>query len=156
MALLDPPDIIYVSRLLSDSLLTLRLFVGSRLPAHATSMGRAMLAFLPPEEVEAMLDEVELKAITSHTITSRTKLKRGLREIRNRGYAFNDQQMVEGVRGVAAPIFGVLGRPIAAVNLSIHREVGDEEQEQLGTQVIETAQGISALATELAVDVGGR
>jgi IclR family pca regulon transcriptional regulator len=154
MALLDPPNIIYVSRLLSDSLLALRLFVGSRLPAHATSMGRAMLAYLPSDEVDAMLADVKLEAITSHTITNRRDLKAELRRIAERGYAVNDQEMIEGIRGIAAPVFGVLGRPAAAVNVSLTRPLSDDEQERLAAKVTEATRAISALATELAIDMG--
>ena len=154
MALLDPPDVIYVSRLLNDSLLALRLFVGSRLPAHATSMGRAALAFLPDDERDAILDGVELTPITEHTITDRRRLQAELRRIRNRGYAVNEQQMVAGIRGVAAPVFGILGRPIAAVNVSLTRPFEAGEPESLAKDVVETAAAVSALATQLAVDVG--
>jgi IclR family pca regulon transcriptional regulator len=154
MALLDGADVVYVSRLLSNNLLALRLFVGSRLPAYASSLGRAMLAFLPAEEVKALLDDRRLEAITDHTITDRRRLLAELGRVRNRGYALNDQELVVGIRGIAAPVFGVSGRPVAAVNLSIARPVDDQEVEALGQQVIETARAISALATQLAVDVG--
>jgi IclR family pca regulon transcriptional regulator len=154
MALLDGADVVYVSRLLSNNLLALRLFVGSRLPAYASSLGRAMLAFLPEAELTALLGERALEPITEHTITDRRRLLAELGRIRSRGYAINDQELVIGIRGIAAPVFGVSGRPVAAVNLSIARPLEDTEIEDLGAQVAETAKAISALATQLAVDVG--
>jgi IclR family pca regulon transcriptional regulator len=154
MALRDGADVVYVSRLLSANLLALRLFVGSRLPAYASSLGRAMLAYLPDEEVEALLDRRELEAITDHTITDRRRLLAELRRIRTRGYAINDQELVLGIRGIAAPVFGVSGRPVAAINLSIARPLDEPEIKRLAAEVVETAKAISALATQLAVDVG--
>lgn len=155
LALLDPPDIIYVSRLLSDNLLALRLFVGSRLPAYASSLGRAMLAFLPDEEVRAILAQKRAVKLTEQTITNRRQLLEELRRTRERGYAINDQQIVTGVRGVAAPIFGVSGRPVAAVNISVVHPVTREQlEDELAPQVVATAATISELATQLAVDVG--
>ena len=155
LALLDPPDVIYVSRLLSDNVLALRLFVGSRLPAYASSLGRAMLAFLPEDEVTEILGMRRLTKLTENTITNRRELFEELRRIRDNGYAVNDQQFVLGVRGIAAPIFGVSGRPVAAVNISVVHPVTRQQLEQdLAPQVVATAAKISELATQLAVDVG--
>jgi IclR family pca regulon transcriptional regulator len=153
MSLLDGTDIVYVARILSDHLITLRLYVGSRLPAYATSMGRAILAFLPEQETEAILDKSELLAITEHTITDRPRLKAELQRIRARGYAINDQEMAIGLRGVAAPIMSSTGRPVAAINLSIPRPLGPTEIEKnLAPRLLETAAAISALVKQLGVD----
>lgn len=154
MALLDGADVVYVSRLLSDDLLALRLFVGSRLPAYASSLGRAILAHLPDEEVQALLDSQHLEAFTEYTIVNRTRLMAELRRIRRRGYATNNQELVLGISGVAAPVFDVSGRPVAAVNLSLTRVPDRAEVDSvLAPRVVETAQAISDLATQLAVDV---
>lgn len=154
MALLDGAEVVYVSRLLSDDLLALRLFVGSRLPAYASSLGRAILAHLPEAEVEALLGGRELQSFTPHTLVDRNRLMAELRRIRRRGYAINNQELVIGICGVAAPIFGVSGRPVAAVNLSLTRMPEQQELEsKLAPIVVTTAQAISDLATQLAVDV---
>ncbi len=153
MSLLDGTDVVYVARILSDHLITLRLYVGSRLPAYATSMGRAILAFLPEKESEAILDKSELLAITEHTITDRRRLKAELQRIRARGYAINDQEMAIGLRGVAAPIMSSTGRPVAAINLSIPRPLGPTEIEtSLAPRLLETAAAISALVKQLGLD----
>jgi DNA-binding IclR family transcriptional regulator len=154
MALLDEADVVYVSRLLSDDLLALRLFVGSRLPAYASSLGRAMLAYLPEEETEALLDRHDMKSFTEFTIVDRARLLAELRRSRRRGYALNNQELVVGICGVAAPVFGVSGRPVAAINISLTRvPERDEVEGRLAQAVMETARAISELATQLAVDV---
>lgn len=153
MSLLDGTDVVYVVRLLSDHLITLRLYVGSRLPAYATSMGRAILAFLPEQETEAILDKSDLLPITEHTITDRRRLKAELQRIRARGYSINDQEMAIGLRGVAAPILSSTERPVAAINLSIPRPLGPTEIEtNLAPRLLETAAAISALVKQLGLD----
>jgi IclR family pca regulon transcriptional regulator len=153
MSLLDGTDVVYVARILSDHLITLRLYVGSRLPAYATSMGRAILAFLPEQEAEAILDRSDLRPITEHTITDRRRLKAELQRIRARGYSTNDQEMAIGLRGVAAPIMASNGRPVAAINLSIPRPLGPAEIEKtLAPRLLETASAISALVKQLGLD----
>ena len=154
MALLDGTDVVYVSRLLSHHLVALRLFIGSRLPVHASSLGRAMLAFLPDEEAEAIIDALDFETFTRHTIGDKRRLLAELRRVRSRGYALNDQELVLGIRGIAAPVFGVGGRPIAAVNLSIAHPLALEEIElKFSGPLLETARAISDLATQLTVDV---
>jgi len=153
MSLLDGTDVVYVARILSDHLITLRLYVGSRLPAYATSMGRAILAFLPEQEAEAILNKSDLLPITEHTITDRRRLKAELQRIRARGYAINDQEMAIGLRGVAAPILSSTGRPVAAINLSIPRPLGPTEIEgSLAPRLLEAAAAISALVKQLGLD----
>ena len=114
-----------------------------------------MLAFLPGEEVEGILAARELVAFTDHTITERSALLQELDRIRACGYAVNDQELVLGVCGIAAPIFGVSGPPVAAVNVSLVRTATRRElEEDLAPQVVAVAHAISELARQLAVDVG--
>jgi IclR family pca regulon transcriptional regulator len=152
MGLLDDTEVVYVARVLSDHLISLRLYVGSRLPAYAASLGRAMLAFMPEDEAMDIIDRSELVSITSHTIASRKRLLTELRKIRRQGYAFNDQEIANGLRGVAAPVLTDDGRPIAAINVSIpHPLTGPEEiEEVLAPKVIATAREIGALASKVA------
>jgi IclR family pca regulon transcriptional regulator len=152
MGLLDGTEVVYVARVLSDHLISLRLYVGSRLPAYAASLGRAMLAFMPEDEAMDIIDRSELVSITSHTIADRKRLLSELRKIREQGYAFNNQEIANGLRGVAAPVLTDDGRPIAAINVSIpHPLKGPEEiEEVLAPKVIATAREIGALASKVA------
>jgi PcaR/PcaU/PobR family beta-ketoadipate pathway transcriptional regulator len=153
MAMLDGAEIVYVARVLSDSLITLRLFVGSRLPAYATSLGRSMLAFLPDEQVEERLARSDLKALTERTMVDPRELMVELGRIRTRGYAVNDQELALGLRGVAAPVFAASGRPVAAINISLPRPIDRNEIEaSLAPRVTETADAISQLVTRLGVE----
>jgi IclR family pca regulon transcriptional regulator len=113
-----------------------------------------MLAFLPEEEVAELVEGLELTAFTKHTIVDQGRLLAELKRIRSRGYAINDQELVAGIRGIAAPVFGVGGRPIAAINISIAHPLGLREIEsRFAGPLVETARAITELATQLAVDV---
>lgn len=118
-------DVVYVARLLNDDILALRLTVGSRLPMVSSSLGRAMLAFMDHADVEAIVAASRFERFTTHTLTSAEKLRSELEKIRTNGYAFNDQELALGVRGIAAPVLDGNHRPIAAINLSIARPVDD-------------------------------
>jgi PcaR/PcaU/PobR family beta-ketoadipate pathway transcriptional regulator len=154
MALLDGTGVVYVARVVSDHLVSLRLYVGSRLPAYASSLGRAILAFLPEEEADAVIAGSDLKSITDNTIVDPRRLKAELLRIRARGFAVNDQEIAMGLRGVAAPVLSASNRPIAAVNISITRPLKgpNELEEVLAPMVVETARSISALASQLTIE----
>jgi IclR family transcriptional regulator, pca regulon regulatory protein len=152
MAILDGTDIVYIVRLLSSDLVTLRLGVGSRMPAYATSLGRSILAFLPPEETASILDHSEFQPLTPWTLATREAIEADLAETRQNGYAFNDQGIAAGIRGVGAPILDGKGRPIASINVSLSRPVtGREVSRELAPEVVKTAREISARAIEMHV-----
>jgi DNA-binding IclR family transcriptional regulator len=150
MGMLDDTDIVYMARLLNSDLVILRVAVGSRLPAYASSLGRAILAFLPKSEADDILARSDIKEWTSETITGRSDLAQELTKTRKRGYAFNNQGIALGVSGIAAPVLGKNDRPIGAVNLSIARPLTLEQvADELAPAVMKTAQEISARAQEI-------
>lgn len=150
LAVLDGTEVVYVVRLLADHLIALRLGVGSRLPAYATSLGRAILAFSPTAEVEDVLRRSDLRPLTPHTITEPEELRAELARIHQRGYALNDQELSLGLRGIAAPVLGARGTAIAAVNVSLpHPLAGGATEQDLVAQVKTCAARIGALAGAL-------
>jgi IclR family pca regulon transcriptional regulator len=119
VAVLDGTEIVYVARAPTRRIMTIALNIGSRLPAYCTSMGRVLMAHLPEEDVEQMLQTIDFKQLTSRTITSERLLRKTLNDVRSRGWALVDQELEEGVRSIAAPIRGG-GEVIAAINVSAH------------------------------------
>ena len=91
--------------------------VGTRLPAHATAAGKVMLAHLPEDEADRLYPNEALPSLTPYTVTSRRKLRRALARIRERGYAFDDQESELGLWAVAACIRDARGAPAAAINI---------------------------------------
>lgn len=120
VSVLDGSEIVYVARVPTKRIMTVNLAVGSRLPAYATSMGRVLLAHLPPEDLDAFFKQARLVRLTKGTICDERTLRQVLHQVRQRGWALVDQEVEEGVRSVAAPIRDRTGRVIAAINASAH------------------------------------
>ncbi|WP_156761327.1 IclR family transcriptional regulator domain-containing protein [Microbacterium karelineae] len=116
-AVLDGSDIVYISRVPTRRIMSVGITIGTRFPAHATSMGRVLLAHLPTAEREAALS-MPLEAYTDRTVADPRILAEELERIRERGFAIVDGELEEGVRSVAAPVRGRGGHVVAAVNVS--------------------------------------
>lgn len=145
LAILDGTEIVYVERIKTQQILNINLEVGSRLPAYCTSMGKAILAFLPDARLEKLLKELKLKPQTSNTITSKEVLKKELERVRRRGFATNHEELSHGLRSVAAPVRDAGGQVIAAVNIAVpsSRVQVKRLETVLAQKVIETADRIS-------------
>jgi DNA-binding IclR family transcriptional regulator len=118
LALLDGTSVLYVDLAESKQAVRLRATTGTRGPLHCTSLGKAVLAFLPEDEQLSLIDTLDLFPRTPNTITTKTALLENLRDIRARGYSIDEIENEEGVRCVGAPILNHLGRPIAAMSIA--------------------------------------
>jgi len=92
--------------------------VGTRFPAYATSLGRAILAFETPPAREAYLDAVEFTEFTAHTITTREGLAAVLAQVRADRFAATKDELDYGLISIATPILDAGGRAVAAINCS--------------------------------------
>ncbi len=122
IATLDGVEIVYIARANVTRIMSIDLGVGSRLPAFCTSMGRAILANLPPEELESVLARIEFNRYTERTITNPAKLTQALRQIRRDGYSIIDQELEHGLRSMAVPIQNPSGKVVAALNIGAHAQ----------------------------------
>ncbi|MFN8592758.1 MAG: IclR family transcriptional regulator [Thermomicrobiales bacterium] len=117
--LLDGNEIVYVAMLESPLGLRMAARLGGRDPAHSTSLGKAMLAFLPAEERERIVTSLlPLRALTPATIADPATLARDLSLTRERGYALDDQENESGARCVGVPVLDSAGRPLAGLSVS--------------------------------------
>jgi IclR family pca regulon transcriptional regulator len=130
VATLDGDELLYVARAHVSRIMTVDLAIGSRLPAYCTSMGRVLLAHLPPERVEGYLKRVERKRYTPRTIVSAAKLRRLLSDVRREGFAMVDQELEEGLRSLAVPVTGADGEVVAAMNIGAQAQRMPLEQLQ--------------------------
>ncbi|GAA3839623.1 IclR family transcriptional regulator C-terminal domain-containing protein [Streptomyces phyllanthi] len=119
LCVLDGDDIVYVARVPTRRIMTAAITVGTRFPAHVTSVGRVVLAHLPDEEIDARLARADLRALTARTIVAAEPLKAELRRVRRQGYAIVDQELEEGLRSVAVPVRDRDGEVVAAVNIPV-------------------------------------
>ena len=118
LAVLDEGEILYLLRAATSvRIMSIDLRVGSRLPAYCTSMGRALLAHLPPAELRAVLARTRLVAHTEKTVTTRERLLAALEAVRRSGFALVDQELELGLRSIAVPVRDPAGRVIAALNV---------------------------------------
>jgi len=91
---------------------------GTSNPVYSTSMGKAILAFLPADELEQIVNQIRFASFTSKTLGTRQELIQALERVRRRGYAIDDEEMEIGTRCVGAPILDPEGRAIAALSVS--------------------------------------
>ena len=87
-------------------------------PVYSTSLGKAILAFLPGEESAAIISNIRFQTFTPKTLSTREELLQALERVCHRGYAIDDEEMEIGIRCVGAPIFDAEKRPIAALSIS--------------------------------------
>lgn len=118
IALLDGDEILYVARSsAAQRIMSVDLSIGTRLPAYCTSMGRVLLAHLPPAELDAYLGRVKLVAHTSRTVIAPERIRRELETVITRDCAIVDQELELGLRSLAVPVRDLSGRVVAAMNI---------------------------------------
>jgi IclR family pca regulon transcriptional regulator len=120
IAQLDGSDIVYVARVAVPKIVTLSVTIGTRFPAMQTSLGKVLLAALPPAEAERVLAEPSRSGITPPWQPDAAERAAALREVRARGWALTDEQLAHGIRSVAVPLRDGDGRVIAALNVNAH------------------------------------
>ncbi len=120
IAQLDGSDIVYIARVAVPKIITLRVAVGTRFPAAATSLGKVLLAGLPPADVDTALGQPSRAGVQARWRPDRAELDDVLREVRARGWALTDEQLAPGIRSVAAPLRDAKGRALAAMNVTVH------------------------------------
>ncbi|MHB1172164.1 MAG: IclR family transcriptional regulator [Lacisediminihabitans sp.] len=149
-SVLDGADIVYVARVPTRRIMSVRINIGTRFPAYATSMGRVLLSAFEPAELDTYLDGVGIKRLTSHTITSRGEFVEELRRVRAQGWAIVDQELEEGLRSIAVPIHRG-GKVVAAINVSAaaSSRTLDSIREDLLPPLQRAAEQISADLTAL-------
>ena len=120
LAVMSGTGIVYVARASVRTQTRLEAHVGSRFPAHATSMGKVLLAGLTPERLDWYFANTTLEGFTPNTITDRAKLAQELNLVRPQGYATAQEELAPGVNALAVPVHDASGRVVAALNTSNH------------------------------------
>jgi DNA-binding IclR family transcriptional regulator len=118
LGVLDGTDVLYLVRRTPNTPLASNIRVGSRLPAHATTMGRMLLAFMPPVEVERLYAGKELQRFSEHTSTTMAALRAKAEKDRRAGIAWSEAHFERGIGSAAVPVFDFAGMPVGAINVS--------------------------------------
>ncbi|WP_343631332.1 IclR family transcriptional regulator C-terminal domain-containing protein [Roseateles sp.] len=147
ISVMDGGDIVFVVRVPVRKVMNATLGIGSRLPAWSTAMGRVLLASMPVEERDKLIEQAELIPYTHRTVRSRDDLRAQVEQARRQHWALVDQELEDGVVSVAAPITGRDGKVVAAINLSTHANRTSPHLlvEQGLPRLQETAQSLSRL-----------
>ena len=140
----------YIARISPKQVVNINLQIGSRLPVHCTSMGKALLINLSSDELLDLLGPGPYEAFTPHTLTTFDDLIADLATTKQRGYALNDEEFAIGLCSIAASIRGADEQIVAAINVSVPsaRITREELEGHLAAMAVETAQSISTAIGE--------
>ncbi len=148
LAVLDDAEVLYLARSAASRVMSVALNPGSRLPAYCTSLGRVMLAALPPAALDAYLDKTRLRSMTPHTVTTQKKLREILTQVRDAGFAVVDEELEVGLRSIAVPVRGAAGTVVAALNVGAQASRVSRQQME-GTFLPVLRKGADELAVML-------
>jgi DNA-binding IclR family transcriptional regulator len=136
LGVLDGTDVLYLARRTPNTPLASNIRVGSRLPAHATTMGRMLLAYKTPLELDALYSGKELERFSEHTSTTSAAVQAKAEKDRGAGIAWSEAYFERGIGSAAVAVFDFAGTPLGAINVSgpvsafgdeaRHRAIGDE------------------------------
>jgi IclR family transcriptional regulator, acetate operon repressor len=140
----DGLAVVYVDKVESEQIIRYAAGIGDRRPLHATSTGKAILAFLPAARREEILATLPLERHTERTVTSPAALRASLEEIRHAGVCISVDEMVRGASGVAAPIFDRHGAVVGAGTIAGPTDRLRPRLRSLAAEARDTARAISA------------
>jgi DNA-binding IclR family transcriptional regulator len=140
----DRASIVYVDKLESDHIIRYAAGVGDRRPLHATSSGKAILAFLSEAEREDVLRSLSLDRHTERTVTTLAALRASLAEVRRKGVCVTVDEVVPGASGIAAPVFDRHGRVAGACAVGGPTNRVRPRIRALAAEVKATARALSA------------
>lgn len=118
VAILDDAQVLYINKVESSQQIRINCTIGTRNPLYCTSLGKSILAFLPADERDALIEQMELRPLTEKTIVDKQRLLEVLDVVRQQGYAADDREIEDNVNCIGAPIFNHMGYPFAAISIS--------------------------------------
>ena len=146
LAILDGTEAVFIDQVQCRETMRTIVRLGSRVPLHASGVGKAIFAALPDEQIEAILKVKGLQRITENTITAPETMWASLRVIRQRGFSFDDEEHLIGTRCVASPIYDEHAEVLGAISLAgpVSR-LPDHRIKQLGPVVAHIAEDITKI-----------
>lgn len=140
----DQGEVVYIEKLEGNETLRMHSKVGKRAPMHCTSVGKAILAYLPSNVVLNILEQKGMPMHTDKTITNKDDFLQELIQVRIKGYALDLEENEYGITCIAVPIFDHSGKVIAAVSISgPTMRMTDQRIDLLQLQMIQIGKKIS-------------
>lgn len=118
LAILDGPEAVYIEKVEPQGFIRMDTWVGRRMRVHATSVGKALAAHIPQEQLEKIVADRPMEKRTPKTITTLPRLLKELERVRSLGYAVDDEENNLGARCIGAPVFNQQGDIEASIGLS--------------------------------------
>lgn len=119
LTVLDGPDVVFISRIVGRNLLSTGVIIGTRLPAYVTATGLAMMSLAPPEQVQTILDQSDLRAYTPNTVYAPEKILARLASIRSKGYSISVNDYFSEDISLGAAIVSGSGQLVGALGLTV-------------------------------------
>ena len=153
LAILDDGQVLYIDKVESEHSLRMPSQVGRRLPAHCTGVGKALLAHLSSAELASVIEQRGLAEFTPRTITERHTLVSELAEVRDRGYAVDDEEIEPGLRCIAAAVRGHGGEVVGAISIAgpssrLHRDDVARHADRVVSAARQISQALGAPAAD--------
>ena len=118
LCILEAARVIYIDKIEPARSVRMITRIGSSNPVHCTSVGKAILAFLPEERINEIMRRTRFERFTQRTIVTAEALRMEMEKTRRRGYAVDDEELEEGLRCIAVPLLDAQRQPVAAVSVS--------------------------------------
>lgn len=150
LSALDGDEVVYLARVPARRVLNVTAAAGTRVPAHATSMGRVLLAAAPPGFVDRYLLDPGLTALTPHTITDPDRFRAALDRAREQGWSLVSEERERGLIAVSAPIRDHTGQVVAA--LSSSSSTGRTSPGHIERHVVPV---LTRIARDISTELGG-
>lgn len=151
LAALDGTEVVYIARVPVRRIMSINVSVGTRVPAHATSMGRVLLAWSRPQQVDQVIAESGLRALTARTVTDPAQFRSALRAVRDQGWSVVAEELEEGLISVSAPVRDHTGAVVAA--LASSTSSGRSDVTRLADEVVPL---LLRTAEQIGADLGHR
>jgi DNA-binding IclR family transcriptional regulator len=143
LASLDGKEIVYLAKEAAPSLVQMVSGPGTRMPAHATGLGKMLLSGMDDAQISLLYPEESLSSLTPYTLRTRSELLEQLSTIRKQGYAVDLQEGVMGFNCIAAPVYQSSGHITASVSFSMPLHHWEEKRDKALKEVLSLAQKLS-------------
>lgn len=144
IAVLSDTEVVYLDKVEGSKAMRVSSQIGGRQPVYCTALGKALLANSSDEVINETIPKIEFEKLTDTTITGVANFKKELENIKQQGYAIDNQESEMGLYCIAAPIFSGEGKTIAALSVAgMISRIRDEGGQELVDAVVNTAAEIS-------------
>jgi DNA-binding IclR family transcriptional regulator len=145
LCILEAARVIYIDKIEPARSVRMITRIGSSNPVHCTSVGKAIMAFLPEERAAEIIRRTRFERFTTRTIASAEALRTEMEKTRRRGYAVDDEELEEGLRCIAVPLLDAQRLPVAAISVSGPSfRVTAQKLPTIANHLLQCVRGISA------------